>query len=274
MTDLLSYLTALLYAGLGVYFWRTTWAAAKPAPAAGARQPGWERGAILIPLLLHAGLLYQALFAAGPKLGLGVTVSAIAWVTVAIYWVENFRHELEGLQAFVLPVAAISTLAAVVLPAGSHPLAHADLPGFKAHLLIAILAYSLFTIAALQAVLMAMVERRLHSHAISAITQNLPPLLTMEHLLFRIILVGFVLLTLTLGSGMLFSEELFHQPLQFSHKNLFAIVSWLLFAALLGGRKIYGWRGRVAIRWIVSGFVALLLAYIGSKFVLEIILHR
>ena len=276
MTDLLSFATALLYAGLGIYFWRTTWLAPKSAEhAAPAVKPGWERSAVLIPLLLHTGLLYQSLIAsAGSKLGLGATISAIAWATVLIYWLENFRYKLEGLQAFVLPVAAVSVLAPIVLPASSHAVLHSELLGFKIHLLIAILAYSLFTIAALHAVLMAMVERRLHGGAASAILRNLPPLLTMEHLLFRIITVGFVLLTLTLASGMLFSEELFHQPLQFTHKNLFAIVSWVIFAALLGGRKVYGWRGRTAIRWIMSGFAVLLLAYIGSKFVLEVILHR
>lgn len=279
MIDLLSFATALLYAGLGIYFWRTTWLAPKPSAsperAAPSIKPGWERGAILVPLLLHTFLLYQILIAsAGPRLGLGATISTIAWVTVLIYWLENFRYKLEGLQAFVLPVAAISVLTPLAMPASSHAVLHTELLGFKIHLLIAILAYSLFTIAALHAVLMAMAERRLHGGAASALQQNLPPLLTMEHLLFRIIAIGFVLLTLTLVSGMLFSEELFHQPVQFTHKNLFAIISWVIFAALLGGRKVYGWRGRTAIRWIMSGFVALLLAYIGSKFVLEIVLHR
>jgi len=102
----------------------------------------------------------------------------------------------------------------------------------------------------------------------------LPPLLAMEALLFRIIMVGFVLLTLSILSGVMFSEELFHKPLQFSHKSLFALLSWGIYAALLGGRQIYGWRGRTAILWTLAGFAMLLLAYLGSKFVLEIILQR
>ena len=96
----------------------------------------------------------------------------------------------------------------------------------------------------------------------------------MEHLLFRILWAGFTLLTLTLMSGMLFSEELFGKALQLSHKTVFALISWGIYAALLGGRLRYGWRGRTAIRWTLSGFMALLLAYIGSKFVLEIVLGR
>jgi ABC-type uncharacterized transport system permease subunit len=102
----------------------------------------------------------------------------------------------------------------------------------------------------------------------------MPPLLTMETLLFRIIWTGFVLLTLTLASGIFFSEELFGKPLTFTHKTVFGILSWLIFAALLGGRVLAGWRGRKALRWTLAGFLALVLAYIGSKFVLEIILHR
>jgi ABC-type uncharacterized transport system permease subunit len=96
----------------------------------------------------------------------------------------------------------------------------------------------------------------------------------MEKLLFRVIWVGFILLTLTLLSGIVFSEEVFGQPLKFTHKTLFGIISWGVFAALLTGRQLYGWRGRIAIRWTLAGFIILLLAYLGSKFVLEVILQR
>jgi ABC-type uncharacterized transport system permease subunit len=96
----------------------------------------------------------------------------------------------------------------------------------------------------------------------------------MEALLFRLIHVAFVLLTLTLASGILFSETLFGKALPFNHKTIFAILSWLIFAALLTGRHLRGWRGRVALRWTLAGFGTLLLAYIGSRFVLEVILGR
>ena len=136
------------------------------------------------------------------------------------------------------------------------------------------LAYSLLTIGALQAALMSVVEKRLHNVTQSSMAANLPPLLTLESLLFRIIGVGFVLLTLTVASGILFSEELFQEPMQFSHKTVFAVLSWLVYAALLSGRYLWGWRGRTAVRWSLVGFVMLVLAYIGSKFVLEVILQR
>ena len=154
------------------------------------------------------------------------------------------------------------------------PLTHTDLPAFRLHLVISLLAYSLFTIASLQALMMALLERRLAPRPAAAFLHRCRPLLTMERLLFRIIAMGFLLLTLTLGSGMLFSEELFGQPLKFTHKVVFGILAWCIFAALADrAPDCYGWRGPLALRWTLAGFLALVLAYIGSKFVLEVILH-
>ena len=103
---------------------------------------------------------------------------------------------------------------------------------------------------------------------------DLPPLLTMEAMLFRLIHVAFLLLTVTLVSGIFFSEDLFGRALRFDHKTVFAMLSWLIFVALLLGRHLRGWRGRIALRWTLTGFAALLLAYVGSRFVLEVILGR
>jgi ABC-type uncharacterized transport system permease subunit len=192
---------------------------------------------------------------------------------VLIYWLSGFFYRLEGLEIFIAAAAAILVWTPLALPA-VRPLSHTDAPFFRLHILIALLAYSLFTIASLQALTMAVLERRLHGGKLPTLLESLPPLLTMERMLFKIITLGFVLLTLTLGSGMLFSEELSGKPFQVNHKFVFAIVSWCIFAALLAGRWIYGWRGRLALRWTIGGFVVLVLAYIGSKFVLEIILHR
>jgi ABC-type uncharacterized transport system permease subunit len=230
--------------------------------------------ATLPPLLLHTWLLYRMVFAPdGIYLGVGTAISVIIWLTVAIYWFGGFFYRLHGLQVLILGAAAGLVLLPALLPS-VHPLSHTDLPAFRLHLLISLLAYSLFTIASLQALMLAVLERRLHGGALPTYLQSLPPLLTMERLLFRIITAGFLLLTLTLGSGMLFSEELFGRPLQFTHKVIFGILAWLIFAALLAGRQLYGWRGRVALRWTLAGFLALVLAYIGSKFVLEVILQR
>ncbi len=96
----------------------------------------------------------------------------------------------------------------------------------------------------------------------------------MEKLLFRLIGIGFVLLTLTVLSGILFSEQLFGIALKWDHKSVFAILSWVLFAALLAGRRWRGWRGKTALRFTLAGFATLVLAYVGSRFVLEVVLHR
>jgi ABC-type uncharacterized transport system permease subunit len=101
-----------------------------------------------------------------------------------------------------------------------------------------------------------------------------PPLLTLERYQFRLIGAGFVLLTLTLISGIVFSEQLFGKPVTFTHKNVFSVAGWLAFAILLFGRWRYGWRGRTALRWILGGAVLLALGYLGSKFVLEVVLRR
>ncbi|HYA20356.1 MAG TPA: cytochrome c biogenesis protein CcsA [Burkholderiales bacterium] len=276
MPAILPYLVVtLVYALLGLHFWRTRWQPVLPRTRGNEQTIRVaEKMAVLIPLALHGVLLYQSTFTeTGFNLGVGNAVSAILWLTVLIYWAVSFLYNLEGLQALVLPLAAVCVLLPWLLPT-KHILSNTGLLAFPVHFLLSMLAYSLFTIAALHAALMAAVERRLHDGTLPATLHTLPPLLTMETLLFRLIIAGFVLLTLALASGMLFSEELIHKPAQFTHKTLFAFISWGIFAALLGGRKIYGWRGRTALRWTWAGFIALVLAYVGSKFVLEVILHR
>jgi ABC-type uncharacterized transport system permease subunit len=273
--EIVAYLAnALLYIALAIYFWRTRWVAATANAIPTGLSPSAEHYVVLAPLALHALLLGRSLFAYdGLHLGFANALSAILWLTVLIYWIGNFFYRLDGLQALVLPLAA----AAVLLPALMPPvrtLPNTELLAFKIHLLIALLAYSLFTIASLHVLLMALLERRLHDGALTQVLQKLPPLLTMEALLFRIIWAGFILLTLTLGTGVIFSEELFGKAAPFSHKTVFGVISWFIFAALLAGRHVYGWRGRVAVRWTLAGFLTLVLAYIGTRFVLEVILGR
>lgn len=260
-------ITALIYSFVAADFWRQ---AKTPATSNSLR---WHSAAIAVGLVLHGWLLYGSLFDGGLNLGLSNALSAIFWLTVLIYWLTDLKHHLHSLQAFVLPPAALFVLLQKLLPE-THLLPYANQPLFMAHLAISMLAYSLFTFAALHALLMAAAERNLHQKPSLIKLPDFPPLMTMETLLFRVISLGFILLTLTLVSGMLFSEALFHQAMKFNHKNVFTLLSWLIFGGLLLGRFSYGWRGRTAIRWTLSGFVLLFLAYVGSKFVLEILLHR
>ena len=275
MPEILPYLVnALLYAALAFYSWRSRWRPAGDAPPIAGSFNVAEHYAMLVPLGLHTLLLARSAFASdGLHLGVGNAVSAILWLTVLIYWLGNFFYRLDGLQALVLPVAAVAALLPGLLPS-PRPLPNTELVVFKFHLLIAMLAYALFTIASLHVALMALLERRLHDGSLPRALRALPPLLEMETLLFRIIWAGFLLLTLTLASGVVYSEELFGRAARFNHKTIFGVLSWLIFAALLGGRHIYGWRGRVAVRWTLAGFIMLVLAYLGSKFVLEVILGR
>jgi ABC-type uncharacterized transport system permease subunit len=281
-------INALLYAALAIYFWRTRWMpfgqheggslathpARLPDMTNADSRASAEHYAVLVPLAIHAYLLGNTLFAPdGLHLSVATAISAILWLTVLIYWFGNFFYRLDGLQALVLPLAAVAALLPALMPA-TRALPNTHLAAFKIHLLISLLAYSFFTIASLHVALMALLEKRLHDGTVTQVLQNLPPLLTMEAILFRIIWAGFVLLTLTLASGVVFSEELFGKPAQFNHKTVFGMLSWLIFAALLAGRHIYGWRGRMAVRWTLAGFLTLVLAYIGSKFVVEVLLGR
>jgi ABC-type uncharacterized transport system permease subunit len=264
MLEFLPYLAvALIYLGMAALYWRRT-----------SIVTFWPRVATSVALALHGVLLYRALLLPeGLNLGLTNALSAILWLTVLIYWGTHLRHDLHRLQAFVLPPAALCVLLQGALPE-HHVLTYADSPLFRLHLVIAFTAYSLFTFAALHALLMLAAERTLHRKPSLIRLPDFPPLIGMEALLFRIITIGFVLLTLTLVSGVVFSEQLFQQAFRFTHKTVFSFAAWLIFGGLLAGRWKYGWRGRTAVRWTLSGFGLLLLAYVGSKFVLEFILKR
>jgi ABC-type uncharacterized transport system permease subunit len=282
---LLYALAGILYAALATHLWNTRWRAQQDAALS-----RWERAAILAPLALHSYLLFSSLFlSADFHFGFGQALSVMMWLAVAIYWVESLFVRLEGMQPLVLGTAGLCAVLPAMFP-GMASQAYSHSLEFRLHLILAMLAYSLFTLAALHAFLMTVVEQRLHGGAnrsagarpgsvppggpLAGPLSSLPPLLSLESLLFRIVARGFILLTLTLVTGAVFSETLFGKAFQFNHKTLFAVVSWFIFAALLAGRHFYGWRGRTALRWTLTGFVMLLLAYVGSRFVLEVILHR
>jgi ABC-type uncharacterized transport system permease subunit len=295
-------LTALLYGGLAVAGWRAhrhtalrpvlesvppVPAAAGPSAASGMSPAG--RALLLVALLVHGVLLHTTIFPQNAMVfGFAFALSAMFWLGAGIYWIESFFFPLDGLRLLVLPLACVASLMPLAFN-GVHVLPYSAAPMFKLHFLIANVAYGLFAIAALHAVLMLLVERRLHAMRggalqrqnaaagngwLSSWLDTLPPLLTLEKLLFRLIGAGFVLLTLTLLSGILFSEQLVDRALSLDHKTVFAILSWLMFGALLTARKVSGWRGRAALRWVLASFVALLLAYVGSRFVFEVLLHR
>jgi ABC-type uncharacterized transport system permease subunit len=278
MSDILLHLlphiiSALLYAALGFHFWQTRWRETdKPLAALPMQQ--WERMAIAGALTMHGIGLYNGLFGmGGMRFSFSYALSLMLWLAVFIYWLESFRSRMDGLQPMVLPLAAACSLLPALFPQ-LRTIAHADAWGFKLHFLTAMLAYSLFTLSALHAIFMGFAERKLHQRATTKSLASLPPILTMEAVLFHMIIIAFALLTVALGSGVLFSEAIFGKAMTLDHKTLFGFASWGIFAALLVGRHAYGWRGRIALRWTLAGFMVLLLAYIGSSFVAEVLLGR
>jgi len=200
-------------------------------------------------------------------------LSATAGLTALFAWAGSLTRALPGILAVALPVAALGAPLPALFP-NPHRFSLADEPWAVLHIAVALIAYALLIVAALQALILLGLERRLHRGLPEPGAQRLPPLLTLERFLFRLVDVGFVLLTLTLVSGAVFSEELFGKPLRFTHKIVFSVLGWLVFAALLFGRHRYGWRGRSALSWVLAGTGLLFLAYVGSKFVLEVLLGR
>jgi ABC-type uncharacterized transport system permease subunit len=177
------------------------------------------------------------------------------------------------MQGLMAPIAFLAVLFQAAIPS-HHYVTYTANALFTAHFAIAMLAYSLFIVATVHALVMLAEERWLHRGVQPPFLGSLPPLLEMEALLFRILFAAFTLLTLTLVSGVFFSEQLFGRPFKANHKSIFGFISWGIFGALLVGHHFRGWRGRKAVYWTLAGFTALLLAYVGSKVVLELILQR
>jgi ABC-type uncharacterized transport system permease subunit len=257
-----------MYFGLAWHFWNSRW---RRRASPGLK--GWERAAILAPLALHAWLLYDGIFARELRFGFAQALSVMMFIGVALYWVESLFYNVEGMQPLVLPLAALAAPLPAIFPGLASSVAHAQSAEFKLHLALGMIAYGLYVVALLHAMLMAFAERSLHRKE-GSFVGNLPPLLTLETLLFRAIAAAFVFLTLTLITGIAFSETVFGRAMRFEHKTVFAVLAWLTFGVLLAGRWRYGWRGRTALRWTLTGFLMLLLAYVGSRFVLEVVLGR
>lgn len=224
MPSILTYLSAsLLYGIAGWYFWR---AMRTDTSAAGAvPNVRLQQYVMLLPLLVHGLVLYHAVFMDNVlSFGVGNAISAIVWLTAVIYWVSGFFSSLRGLQNLIAPLSAIAAVAVLIplLLPSIHPLAHAGMTAFKAHLLAAMLAYSLFTIAALHAVLMTLLERRLHHSEVSPIFSQLPPLLVMEKCYS--VLYGLDLsCSASLCSVALFSRRNYSASLSHSHINHYSV---------------------------------------------------
>lgn len=199
------------------------------------------------------------------------TSSLAALAIVVILLLTSISKPLDKLGVVIFPLAALIVLARALFTEDAHVLKTHSWQ-MNVHILVSMLSYSFLNIAAMQALLVALQDRQLRSHQSGGLVRSLPPLQTMEKLLFQLIGAGFVLLSISLLTGFFFIENLFAQHL--AHKTVLSIFAWIVFAVLLGGRVSKGWRGQTAIRWTLGGFIVLMLAYFGSKVVLEWILKR
>jgi len=226
---------------------------------------------VSLGLLLHAWLLYEGIFShPGLNLAFFNALVLTSWTVIALFLTSSFTKPVENLGLVLLPVAALTLALEVGFPSPAF-LRPAVGWGIKIHVLISMLAYSLLTLASVQAILLAIQDHHLRRRQTGGFIRALPPLQTMESMLFEMIGTGFVLLTLALLSGFAFLENMFAQHLV--HKTVLSTLGWLMFGSLLIGRFRYGWRGKTAIIWTLSGFVTLILAYFGSKLVLELLLR-
>ncbi len=229
---------------------------------------------ILLPgfvaVLLHALVLYKQLIGiSGFQIGFFDAASSVTIVISLLVLIISIKRHTEILALIILPISALALLAQNITPS-SYMLPYDAPQGLKIHVLVSLIAYSLLGLAACMSVVLSLQNTMLHNHQPGGWLKTLPPLQVMEKLLFDSIIAGFIGLTLALLSGFIFLEDIFAQHL--AHKTALSIIAWLVFATLLGGRFTLGWRGRTAIRWTLGGFISLMLAYFGSKFVIEFII--
>lgn len=226
----------------------------------------------LAAALLHALLLFQALYpAAGLTLGFFNMLSLVTWLMAALILVSALGGRVENLGLVAMPLAALALLLQGMNDSIPGPLSGLS-AGLQLHILLSITSYSLLGIAVFQALLLAVQNHQLRNRHPGGFIRALPPLESMEKLLFLFIGVGYVLLSFSLISGVPYIEDIFAQHLV--HKTVLSVAAWVVFAILLYGRWRFGWRGRKAVRWTLIGFVVLLLAYFGSTLVKELILGR
>ncbi len=235
-------------------------------------QRNWLIPLSCIAVVAHALGIYHLVFVdEGYRLGFFTALSLITCVVNLLVALSGLRLPILNLFVFLFPFSACVVLASLFTESPITP-SHNISPGLFTHITLSVLAYSLLTIATLHALLLAWQNHQLRAKHMTGRVRLLPPLQTMESLLFDVVWAGQITLTLSIFSGFLFLEDMFAQTLV--HKTILSILAWMMFAILLWGRHIWGWRGNSAIRWTLAGFCSLMVAYFGSKLVIEFILNR
>ncbi len=226
----------------------------------------------LAALFFHGLSTYQVINTPqGLHLGIYAAASLVTLVLAGLILVASIRLPVHNLLVGVLPLAAVSVLAARFLDSSFTPITNAT-PALVWHIFLSVAAYAILFMATCQAILLGVLERELRSKRTIVLLRLLPPLETMESLLFPLLWVGLAALTLAIATGFVFLEDMFAQHVV--HHTALSLASWLVYAILLGGHHVLGWRGTTAVRWSLIAFALLVLAYFGSKFVLEILLDQ
>ena len=227
---------------------------------------------VFFGLLFHAGLIYQTTFLAGIDLNFANGLLITSWIGVLLYLLINSSDQHKGFEYLTL-VPALFFL--IINPFMSeHNYLNETFSALAIlHIVFALLGYSFLAFGALFSIFLLYVEKNVRSKKLNTkIFSSNTSILSLENFLFKIYWLGFILLTITLISGSFFSDEIFQAPLIINHKLIFSICAWLIYAILLLGRILFGWRGKKAIKFSLIAFIFLFLAYFGSKFVVEILL--
>lgn len=196
--------------------------------------------------------------------GLANSASFASWLIVILLFLASFTKPVHALGILVYPIAAMTILFGIVFPDSGDKIIPLSI---ASHVFLSITAYALLALSLCQSILLKIQETHLHERKINGFINKLPALQTMEGLLFQSLRMGFYLLTLSLLTGFFFIDDFFAQHL--IYKTTLSLVAWVIFAALVVGRKVFGWRGKQAILATQVGFGVLLVAYFGSKFVIE-----
>jgi ABC-type uncharacterized transport system permease subunit len=244
----------------------------------GTRNPGRSGQASMhiivtaAAILLHGFVLKHSFFTEqGLNLAIFNTASLVGWVIAIIGLLVNMGRPMHMLLIGLLPIAALTLALEWIFGQGRVVAVHAP-RGIDLHIALSLVAYSILTTAAFQAILIAISDRQLRNKRPLRILRVLPPLVTMEALLFQLLGVGMLLLSLGLIAGFVFVNDIFAQHLV--HKTVLSLLAWVVFATLLWGRQLRGWRGRTAVNLTLAGFALLAVGFFGSEFVLQLILKR
>jgi len=225
----------------------------------------------LIAIALQAVQLNQLIYPGNGLINLGffTAFSLISWLVCIQILISSLYRPVESLGIAMFPIAGLASVLVVVLPS-PEPLSGITSHLIQGHVMISVIAYSLIMLSALQALTLAFQDHAIRSHHPGGFIRFLPPLHDMETLLFQMLGFGFIFLSTALISGFFFVDDLFAQHLV--HKTVLSLIGWFILAILLFGRYRFGWRGKIAIRWTLTAFIFIMLAYFGSKLVLEFIL--